>query len=295
MNKNELWTLAQEATQALGVRYGPAMEKTAAAAGVESPAWHLLLPALLFEPDPVSAEQLRVRMPYNAATSYNERLAQLEQWGLLVPVNESQYCLTDTGYALVRRIIEAAYATMAALQPMPEAELEHMAALSLRIVESSEAAPEPPGKWSIILSRRIELGEDAPAVVRIDQYLSDLNAYRDDAHLAAWQPHNISGSAWEAFTLLWRDEAATLEELCLKLAHRGFERAAYAEALSDLIGRGWIEQDEDRYQVTKVGQSIREVAEQTTEHYFFVPWACLSKNELGMLKELLIQLRDGLL
>ena len=134
----------------------------------------------------------------------------------------------------------------------------------------------------------------APALAWIDQYLSDLNAYRDDAHMASWQPSGIGGAAWEAFTCLWRGEARTLAELCDRLAFRGHAGQDYVDALEDLAARGWIAAAGEGYRLTDAGRAVREGAEQTTDAYFFAPWACLAESDLEELRALLVGLRDGL-
>jgi hypothetical protein len=286
----ELWPLAVEVMRALHAQYSQVMELTAAAAGVARPAWFLLLPSLLFEPEPVSAAKLRVRMPYNAPDYYNEGLAALAERGMLVPAAAGEYRLTENGRETVQRIVHAAYARMAELAPMPAPEMDALAHLLQRLVEASLTAPEPPGKWSIRLSRRTDPGEEAPVVVRIDQYLSDLAAYRDDAHLAAWQPYGIGGAAWEAFTLLWRGEAETLDELCQALAWRRYAGSVYAAAVQGLSERGWVAANGEKLRVTACGQAIRQQAEENTDRGFFAPWTCLNEAELAMLEALLRQL-----
>ena len=76
-------------------------------------------------------------------------------------------------------------------------------------------------------------------MVCIDQYLSDLDAYHDDAHLDARRAYAVSGQAWEAFTYLWRDGRISAEALAARLARRGHGRDGYAAALEELAARGW--------------------------------------------------------
>ena len=209
-------------------------------------------------------------------------------------MGEGEYALTDAGRKAAWRIFEAARDSMVPLQPLPSADLERLAGLLRRLVEASLAAPEPPRQGCLRLSRRIDPGEAAPVLVRIDQYLSDLNWYREDSHMAVWQPYGISGAAWEAFTHLWRGDAGTLDELYAKLAFRGHSREAYAEAAGELIACGWVAGHEDGYRVTEAGQAVRQQAEETTDRYFYAPWGCLDGGELRKLGELLAGLRDGL-
>ena len=84
---------------------------------------------------------------------------------------------------------------------------------AVTIQTNGSAAPEPPGQWHLRLSRHTDPGELAPSVARIDQHLTDLNAYYNDASLAVWQPFGVSGAAWEAFGHLWCGDSYTLDEL----------------------------------------------------------------------------------
>jgi hypothetical protein len=252
------------------------------------------LPALGLDPEPVSARRLATWAPYTALALNESRLEANARLGLLRRTGEGEYYLTEAGRTAVKRIIAAAYAAMAGLQPLPEADLSRLADLLRRLVEASLAAPEPPDRWRLRLSRRTDPGESAPIVARIDQYLTDLNAYRDASHLAAWQPYGVNGAAWEAFTYLWRGEADTLEDLSIALARRGHPPEVYAQALADLVARGWLTEEDGRYRVTRAGAGLRQEAEEATDRYFYAPWACLDEGELAELSGLLARLREGL-
>jgi DNA-binding MarR family transcriptional regulator len=131
-------------------------------------------------------------------------------------------------------------------------------------------------------------------LAKIDQHLDDLNAFRDDAHLAAWKPYEVSGHAWEALTFVWRGEASTAEELVEKLSSRGHSVEAYTEALAGLVGRGWVEETSDGYRITEKGQALRQQAEEATDRIFFAPWACLDAAENAQLHDLLTRLGHNL-
>ena len=295
MNTFALWSTALEANQALGRHYSPVMDQIAIELKLSE--WYgWLLPALVLEPEPISATRLRVRSPYTSARLYNEQLAKAAKQGFLTSIAEAEneYHLTELGSQAAERVIGAAYAKMTTLQPISPAELEHLASLLHRLVMSCLTTPEPPGKWCIILSRRTDPGDDASVVVRIDQYLSDLAAFRDDAHLAAWQSHSIEGHIWEAFTYLWRGEATTLEGLYQKLERRGYSQDEYKQALENLIKRGWVKEEAGEYRVTPLGQEVRQAVEEATDRYFYGAWSCLSQGETEEFKTLLILLRDGL-
>lgn len=295
MDKTALWSLMFEVLQVLGRCYGPEMDR--AAVELKLPGrYGWLLSAWTFDPESVSASQLRVRSPYNSARLYDSQLVEAAGQGFLAPVSglENAYGLTALGRQAAERVVGAAYAKMAALQPMPAVEMDRLAELLHRLVMACLAAPEPPGKWCIAHSRRNAPEDDTSAMIQIDQYLSDLAAYRDDAHLATWQPLGVEGYGWEVFTFIWREEAGTLDELCQKLEHRGYSREEYKRVLEYLIAHGWVKEKAGSYFLTPRGQEVRQEAEEATNHYFYKPWSCLSHEETETLQALLALLCDGL-
>lgn len=296
MEDKGMWPLALQALQALSSHYVPVIQQTAAQ--LKLPEWctGILLPALSFDPEPVTAEKMRKRGAYTAESLYSQRLSEAARQELLQETEHGagEYRLTARGREAAESILQAANECMSRLQPLPEEELDQLAALLNRVVQACLKAPSPPGKWCIELACRVNTGISPHLLVRIDHYLSDLSAYRDDAHLAAWQPHGCSGQAWEAFTLLWRGEARTLDELFSKLERRGFSREEYRQALDDLIQRGWLQAEGEQYVLTPRGEQIRQAAEEQTDAYFHAPWDCLSENELEALGSLLTRLREKL-
>ncbi len=297
MNQTEMWPIALAALQALGSHYRPVIGQTIADLNLPAGCTAVLFPAFSFDPEPVTAEKIHIKGAYTAISLFSQRLREAAGLGLMEEVEnaEGAYRLTPSGREAAAKIIQSAYECMRELQPLPHPEMEQLAALLHRLVDACLKAPPPPEKWCIQLSRRLDSGEDAHPLIRIDQYLSDLAAYRDDAHLAAWRPLECSGQAWEALTLLWREEAATLDELCANLERRGFSREEYRQALDGLIQRGWLQAAEERYILTPLGRQIRQMAEERTDAYFYAAWQCLSAEELALLRSLLIRLRENLL
>ena len=54
-------------------------------------------------------------------------------------------------------------------------------------------------------------------MVRIDQFFSELRAYRDDSHLAAWRGYENNGHAWDILTLLWVEDKLPVKAVNEKL------------------------------------------------------------------------------
>ncbi len=216
------------------------------------------------------------------------RSAKGVRLGLLEPGPAGDYRLTEKGHAGVEHLIQTAWAALNDLAPLPAADLLRLAHLLQRVSDACLAAPEPPGKWCLRVERHYDPGPDAPVMERLDQYLSDLVAYRDDARLAVREAYGVSGQAWEASGLLWQGAATTLDEVCERLSElRGYSREAYAAAIQELIDRGWVTGSPAGYVVTDEGRGVREEALATRDAYFYRPWDCLSADELTELRGLL--------
>jgi predicted transcriptional regulator len=291
-----VWPVCNDAYHAISQCYVPVMDEKAAEYDLPEGGGWLLLPALTFDPDIISAEKLRIRSPYTSARRYQAGLKKLADLGFLdrVDTDKDKFRLTSKGRGAVLDIVGAAYAVMEEMQPLDTDELDAISKQIYQLVNACVEAPEPPRKWSITHSRRIDPGDDAPVMVRIDQYLSDLAAYRDDAHLAAWQIYEIEGHAWETLTVLWRKAPFTLDGLCEQLAHRGFTTEEYRVALADLIERGWVNLDNGDYCLTELGEKVREESETDTDDYFYRPWSCLSDQAIRDLQKHLTHLKTAL-
>jgi hypothetical protein len=182
---------------------------------------------------------------------------------------------------------------MSKADPLPAEEGRRLAQLLGCLVQACLFTPPPPDTWRIRLSYQL-MPAEAPPLPYIEQSLSCLQAYRDDAHLAAWQPSDLSAPALEALTLIWRSEAGSLDALYNRLAIRGFESHDYHAALNELRLRGLLEGKDTALRLTANGVSFRDQIEQDTDRYFFTPWDCLTTVDKKELACLLSTLRGGL-
>jgi DNA-binding PadR family transcriptional regulator len=294
IDKKELWSLAEETMRAFGPFYRAAMQNAIQDSGATLDNWFGLSLARASDPAPFTVGRFHALFPYTAQERFAQTLDALAQLELLERVGEDAYRLTDLGRRAVEDVYEAAQQGLEAIEPLPADEMERLNGLLHRLVEATLDAPEPAEKGAIACSRWTDPGESASGSVLTDQYLTDLLRFRDDAHLAAWKPYDVSGHAWEALTFIWRGEAGTAEELAEKLPYRGHSAEAYAEALGDLVDRGWVEKAADGYRVTEKGDALRREAEDATDRYFFAPWACLDVNEKNQLHDLLTRLKKAL-
>ena len=291
MDDRALWMLVIEARAALDPHLAPALDRFAAE--MDLPTWGLLLAALTFEPEPISATRLGVRGPYTAAGRYAQRLASAEEQGYLYEEMPGEYRLTDAGRAINQQFIDAIRAAMIDADPLPPADSRRLAELLGRLAQASLDTPPPPDTWSIRLSVKL-MPAIEPPLPYIEQAISCLVAYRDDAHLAAWRPSGLSAPALEALTFIWRDAVSALDALCERLAHRGHPAEVYAGALAELRERGYLAGSQGAFALADAGRRFREAVEAETDRYFFAPWAHLSDAEKAEMAGLLTRLRDGL-
>jgi DNA-binding MarR family transcriptional regulator len=136
--------------------------------------------------------------------------------------------------------------------------------------------------------------EKDPPLPFIEQAFTCLDAYREDAHLAAWRESNLSATTFEALTVLWYGEASSLNGIVRKLARRGHDPKIYSVALSDLRHNGYIAGARTAIRLTPAGQEFRDQVEAETNELFFQAWKVLSEVEKVELTDLITRLRDGL-
>lgn len=263
----------------------------------EAPAW-FLIQALEFEPELISVEKLRVRDIYASERivfSLLELMAS-EKW--LEPVGEGEFKLAPAGRAIQVDLRQRRTAALSKVEvPLDSAELARLDSLLNRIIVASLACDDPPGNWCLSHSRNRAPAEDALILDKILQYTSDFNAFRDDSHMAAWKPYNISAYGWEAFSFIWSGQAETAAEIDQQLYYRGYSLKEFTTALDDLMERGWLVETAgkpENFTLTAEGTRVREMVERQTDEFFYAPWSALQPSDVQDLHQLMVGLQDGL-
>lgn len=292
-DKTELRTLVEDTMRAFTPFYQEAMQKAIQDTGAPDD-WYGLSLARGSDPQPFTVEHYQAMFPYTSQERFAAALGNLAQSGLLKKVGENAYQLTDLGREKVEAVFKAAHQGLDTIEPLPADEMDRLNHLLYRIVQATLEAPEPAEKRALTCSRWTDPGESACGSVKADQYMTDLLRYRDDAHIAAWKPYDVSGRAWETLTFIWRGDASTAGELVEKLPFRAHSVEDYGEALQDLAVRGWLVEEAGAYKLTEKGRQVREETEEATDHYYYVGWSALNEEELGQLKDLLTRAKENL-
>lgn len=256
----------------------------------ESPGW-FLVQAAEFDPEPLTVEKLRVRDIYASESLVAALLEIMASEGWL-DRRGSAYFLTPKGHAMGQRILENRRRWMAGVV-LPAGATELSQQLG-DLINRSLQAPEPPGTWCLAHSRNRAPAADAGPLHQLWHTVSDFNAFRDDAHMAAWRPLDLEGYEWEAFSLVAGEQAVTAERVYSQLAHRGYSVSDYASALEKLAGRGLLQAAANGHLVAGDGRKVLSEVEQDTDTYFYMPWNHLSAAEVRGLRDLLVIVRDGL-
>ena len=284
--------LIQDTMQALAPHYRRATSAAFREAGFDGADWFITYVAHSQEPEPLTLAEFHRHYPYGSEERQRTQFAEATARGFLTAVSPDTYQLTDAGRAGLSRFFSAAQSALAEVIPLPAAELARLSGLLERVVTAAEE--NAPDTYQMKISRVTDPGPGAAATARIDQFVTDLSRFRDDAHGAAWSSLGVSGPAWEALTLLWQDKAHTADELAAQLPNRGHDAGRYAAALQELAGKGWVIEENGRFTLTPAGRQIREKAEADTETNYTIGLAALSTAEAADLNKLLTRFRDRL-
>jgi len=295
MNLESIWSVLEETFEYLLEEYGaPAMMNAAAELNLQ-PGWIIWAGAIeLLVSEPISTAKVMRIFPYGLASTNESHLASAAQQGYLIADGGNGYRPTEAGINAARRVLHAPDSSITHLQPISNARLQRLVDYLTRLAEASRAAPPPPPNFYLSHHRNMHPGKDAPLLVLFVFYYKELDSYRVDTHIAAWQAYDIEGHAWRMLTYIWRGEANTFDRLHEALRGGGLSRDDVAQDIQELTTRGWVREESGEYQLTAEGRKIREEAEETTNHYYFAPWACLSEKEQEDLLSLTTQLRESL-
>jgi len=260
----------------------------------ESPAW-FLVQAAEFDPEPLTVAGLRRRDVYASPGIVRAILEMMaaEKW---FDRQGEAYLLTEAGRDLIRHRQAWRDDALAALDPLLKVDLAGLESMLDKVISSCLVSEDPPGNWCLVHSRRRAPAADAAFSVRLFHYVADINAFRDDAHMAAWRPHGVMGYAWEAFSLVCAGRARSAAALFNQLAYRGYSRHDYEHALGYLVSHGWLVMTRERsFRPSDRGQEVRREVEHLTDRYFYAPWQkSLSEREIATISDLVVQLRHEL-
>lgn len=235
-----------------------------------------------------SGEHMEHAQPFNNVKHLRERMDEYVEMGFFEKANGG-YLRTTAGDTAIRAFYRAAHEALADYHPMPEDELKTVTHLLKQVVNAAENLDHPADKTNLRHSRMTDPGENGGYMALIDQYVTDLNFYRDDAHNVTWRALDATAVEWDALTQVKNDTASTPEAVNEALT-RNHTLEDYQQAFDALVERGWLKKVAGEYKVTAEGKAVREQAEADTNANFFAPFDTLNSEELDQLQTLLQKL-----
>jgi hypothetical protein len=285
MDDQSLWKIMRESWSKLQACFDPVIKLSVSESELSLREWSVLFSTLTFEPEDTTPSHLMVRGPYTSSEQYLNWLENAADKEYLQIISTSRFRLTSEGRKVALDFIKAAREAMVSADPLPSSESQILSGLLDRLVESCLETPPPPNTWSISLSNKL-MPKNDPPMPFIEQAITCISAYRDDAHLASWRSSGLSATALESLTLIWRRQVNTLDELREKLSFRGHPKKVYIDALAELRARSYISGVRSVLRITEDGKLFRDKVETKTDHYFFAPWSSLTQSEKGRLAKI---------
>lgn len=257
----------------------------------ESPGW-LMVQAAEFMPEPLTVDKLRVRAIWSSPSIMQAimELLATEKWFDRIG---DEYHLTDAGKETVANMQQRRLKPFENFVPMPQADIDRLEHLMRQVIDASLKSGDSQATCCLRYSRRRAPDDSAPTLAKIIQYGGDINAYRDDSHMAALRSANVDGRTWEAFSFVRDETAQTADALFEQLAYRGWTRTEWQESLDNLVERGWINLTNGHYVITDEGKTVDTDVERQTDAYFYAPWSVLADGETDELHELLTRLQES--
>ncbi|MGB8980841.1 MAG: hypothetical protein WCC12_03115 [Anaerolineales bacterium] len=246
--------------------------------------------------DILSTEDFQKRDPFSNPELFEKNFALLNLKGWIEPLTDGSFRVTEEAREAARQIIRAGNEQLSGFHGMPESDLERLGILLKQVIAESKVTHGAAEKWAILQRFRVA-DEHSSLIAQIREYLLDLYAYRDDAHLSAARPHfNDAGIVWLVLGALWRGTAFNAGQMAEQMPFRGYEAEDYEIALQAAVELGWAEEADrpDTFRLTQQGRELREQVEHLTNEYFYAPWSVLVQSELDELHNLLTTLRHEL-
>lgn len=256
----------------------------------EAPSW-IVTQAVEFNPLPLTVERFLVRAVFSSPRIVSACLDLMTSEGWF-DCDGDAYHLTPFGHSVYGAARDYAQSALAAFDAIDPAAFDRLAVLLRRVIDAALISSDVPTHWCLSHSRRRAPDDELPSVVHFVQYCDDLNALRDDAHLAAFGRYAVLPAAREPFALVASGTASNAEDLFAKLAYRGHSVVEFQDALQHLVGHGLIELRRDGFTATEAGLLVRADIEYLTDSIFYAPWSVLEAAEMEELYALLLTVRD---
>ena len=200
----------------------------------------------------------------------------------LVDETDGRWDLTTTGRDLTRRVRREADAYLGSLaSPVSREDLIRLASLLGRAFDATTGSLDR--RWHSHIPRAARMaGDGARPMVGLENAVYGLWQARDDCHMAAWRQAGLDGPTLDALTRIWRHEAATEQDLAVKLTTQ--RPTDVAAELAHLRRAGLVASDAV-LSTTEKGNKARQEIEDETDRLFFSAWPDDVASSAGWIRE----------
>ncbi len=297
MTKSAQWYLdvAGKVFAGIGARTNTALgEFIEKIEGLEGPDVGFIQIGYAFSPDPLKVSDYVHRGPYANPEVYPRQMDESVERGWLDKIAEGEYQVSEKGMETVEQFLKVGNKLFGDLPSLSKEETGRIVDVLAKLVDAAYQQAEPTPTMEIGI--RLDPGKDAPPMLRLRRYMTDLAYYRDDVHIAAWKDfYGVEGRVFETLTQMWQGEETvhTPADLAERMGeYRGYVETDYAAAYDELVSLGWAILENEKYALTDEGQRIRQEAEDRTDEYFAKPFAILSADQKKELESLMEKLAE---
>jgi hypothetical protein len=296
MSQSESWLLdlAGNIAQGIGARtneaIGKVFEETEGFDGLDVSFVQI---GYAFLPDPITPASYIARGPYTDPNIYKQRMEEAVERGWLEAIGEDQYALSEKSKEWAKKFLAKGDEFFGTVPMLSEEETKRLIELLTKFVKQANKMPDVGDLPTLQIGLNLEPPPDAHLMTRLRRKITNLFYFRDDIHIVAWQPYDVDGKTWETLTFLWRDEAATGEEMAKKVGeYRNYKAEDYDAAFNKLVTRGWATAENGKYLITDQGKNTRQEAEDVTDQLFYAPVKAFTEDEKKELKSLLEKMAE---
>lgn len=232
--------------------------------GIDRPTYAFVVSGVALQSDE-GARMQDLFNPYPTAFDQWDAAAASARGAGLADEVGGRWRITPKGRELFARVRREADAYLATLEPIPAAEIMHLAAQLARALVAIESSGLPFDH----MPRNARLrGDGKIPMVALENALFGLWHARDDSHMASWREAGFDGPTFDILTRVWRNEAASEEELSKKMP--GQSPADLHRGVARLRADGFLQSH--ALATTERGASVRQQIEDETDRRFFEPW-----------------------
>lgn len=278
--ESEIWEACFATLNKMRQGMGGSVIEAVVEIGLDEAELMLMTMADGYAPEPISTEAMSSRVPHNNAPAFLPVMVSLTEKGFLETAGTGLFAITDKGADASKTIDKLLAEFQDGREGLESAQMAELADLLERAVKT---AAENGDNYCVNHSNWTKEVVGDGGVMRVFRALNALNAFRDDAHLQAWRPLDVTPIIWESSHTLWREGVANAEALSERFAYRRFQKEDYAGALGELEGLGWVQDGV----LTEKGVAVKAQAEVSTNTYFDAVFADVDQERLiGLLNQL---------